>query len=56
MVERLCLSLTQAYRKEGLGIASSIDRIIEITEPITLEKHDGGRSHFNGAGYRRDKD
>ena len=27
---------TEAYRKEGLGIASSIDRIIELSEPIHL--------------------
>ena len=24
---------TEAYRKEGLGVASSIDRIIELSEP-----------------------
>ena len=39
-----------AYRKEGLGIASSIDRIIEITEPLTLEKHDGGEVTLMGQG------
>ena len=27
---------TEAYRKEGLGVASSIDRIIELSEPLTL--------------------
>ena len=41
---------TKAYRKEGLGIASSIDRIIELTEPITLEEHDGGQATFMGQG------
>ena len=39
-----------AYRKEGFGIASSIDRIIEITEPLTLEKHDGGEVTLMGQG------
>ena len=41
---------TEAYRKEGLGVASSIDRIIELSEPITLDKHDGGQSTFMGQG------
>ena len=41
---------TEAYRKEGLGIASSIDRIIELSEPITLDKHDGGQATFLGQG------
>jgi len=41
---------TEAYRKEGLGIASSIDRIIELSEPITLDKHDGGQATFMGQG------
>jgi len=39
-----------AYRKEGFGIASSIDRIVEITEPLTLEKHDGGEVTLMGQG------
>lgn len=41
---------TEAYRKKGLGIASSIDRIIELSEPITLDKHDGGQATFMGQG------
>ena len=27
---------TEAYRKEGLGVASSTDRIIELSEPLHL--------------------
>ena len=41
---------TEAYRKEGLGIASSLDRIIELSEPITLDKHDGGQATLMGQG------
>jgi len=41
---------TEAYRREGLGVASSIDRIIELTEPLTLQKPDGDNVTFHGQG------
>ena len=41
---------TEAYRREGLGVASSIDRIIELTEPLTLPKVDGDNVTVHGQG------
>tara|TARA_B100000683_G_scaffold252159_1_gene268790 strand:+ start:2512 stop:3438 length:927 start_codon:yes stop_codon:yes gene_type:complete len=41
---------TEAYRKEGLGVASSIDRIIELSEPLTLPKPDGDTLTLHGQG------
>jgi len=41
---------TEAYRREGLGVASSIDRIIELSEPLTLQKPDGDNVTFHGQG------
>tara|TARA_R100001510_G_C7609746_1_gene173683 strand:- start:12 stop:938 length:927 start_codon:yes stop_codon:yes gene_type:complete len=41
---------TEAFRREGLGVASSIDRIIELSEPLTLQKPDGDNVTFHGQG------
>lgn len=41
---------TEAYRREGLGVASSIDRIIELSESLTLQKPDGDNVTFHGQG------
>ena len=40
----------QAYRKEELGIASSIDRILELGSPLTLKTWDGFDVTFSGTG------
>ena len=39
-----------AYRKEELGIASSIDRILELGSPLTLKSWDGSDITFSGTG------
>lgn len=41
---------TIAYKKEDLGIASSIDRILTLSEPLTLSQTDGSPITFSGKG------
>lgn len=39
-----------AFKKEELGIASSIDRILELGSPLTLTNYDGSKITFSGTG------